>query len=219
MTNTLSSRRARIARLFALLLAVGMALLIAHVAQRLSALVDALAHDHAREVAANVAALTHTAVATNDRIALAARLESMNEFGAVRSILVTDRQGVPLAAVGRNAAGNLNATPGRELVGADDEGTQRPAPAPWRPGSEATPSIRMAIGPIAPIGWVLLHYEIERTDIVQQRLVAGTVLVAALLIAALTTVFVLALRRLLRSDAGRTPPPVHPHSHEGRHSD
>lgn len=218
MTNTLSSRRARIARLFALLLAVGMTLLIAHVAQRLSALVDALAHDHARAVAANVAALTQAAVATNDRIALAARLESFNEFGAVRSILVTDRQGVPLAAVRRNAAGNLSATPGRELVGGDDEGTQRPTPAPWQPGGKATPSIRMAIGPIAPIGWVHLHYDVEPAETARQRLVAGAMLVALLLVAALTTVFALALRRLLQGDPDNTPPPAHPQGHADGHS-
>lgn len=219
MTNAPSSRRTRISRLFALLLAAGMALLIAHVAQRLSALVDRLAHDHAREVAANVAALTQAAVATNDRIALAARLESFNEFAAVHSILVTDRQGVPLAAVRRNAAGNLSATPGRALVGGDGEGTPRPEPAPGQPNSEATPSIRMAIGPIAPIGWVHLRYDVEPAETAWQRLVVGAVLVALLLVAALTTVFMLALRQLLRSDPGRPPPPAHPPRHPGRHSD
>jgi sensor histidine kinase regulating citrate/malate metabolism len=203
MATPESSRRLRLTVVFALLAALGTTLLVAHVALRLATLVDTLAHRHANAVAANVATLTQAAVATNDRIALAARLESFNEFGDVRAIVITDRQGEPLAAVQRNAAGNLSATLDRETL--DERDDRRPFPDRWSSKRRNAPiSIHVAIGQIAPIGWVHLEYDADAATAARQRLVAGAALVALLLVAALTTIFSLCLRRLLAAPGGDT---------------
>lgn len=195
------SPRLRLSVVFALLVALGTTLLVAHVALRLSALVDTLAHRHASAVAANVATLTQAAVAANDRIALASRLESFNEFGDVRSIVITDRQGEPLAAVRRNAAGNLSATLDGETLDERDDGPRLPDRRSSK-RRDAAVSIHVAIGQIAPIGWVHLDYDVDAATAARQRLVAGAALVALLLVAALTTIFSLGLRRLLAAPGG-----------------
>jgi hypothetical protein len=201
MATPAPSPRLRLAVVFALLVALGTTLLVAHVALRLSALADTLAHRHASAVAANVATLTQAAVAANDRIALAARLESFNAFGDVRAIVITDRQGEPLAAVRRNAAGNLSATLERETVDARDDDPRLPDRQSAK-RRDAPLSIHVAIGQIAPIGWVHLDYDDAAATAARQRLVAGAALVALLLVAALTTIFSLCLRRLLAAPGG-----------------
>lgn len=152
-----------------------------------------LIHSHARELAANIASLSQSEVASNDRVALFNRLESFNAINHVRSIAITDRLTEPLAAVRRNAAHNLSATTSRDISFA------------WRPG--ATPpeaggflsvpesiAIWSAIGQIAPIGWVYLEYETDDLVSARNRFLTSGAVVALLVWLATMLILILALR-------------------------
>ena len=127
-------------------------------AQRLTALANVLSEHHATTLAAHIAMLTRVDVAANDGIALAARLEGFNAFTALRSVTVTDRQGLALAAVQRNVAGNLSAMPLREIGMLGNPGSAPRNQGVLLPASEPL-VVWAAIGPIAPIGWVRVEYE------------------------------------------------------------
>ncbi|HRQ46107.1 MAG TPA: hypothetical protein PK725_04105 [Rhodocyclaceae bacterium] len=200
MTHWFSSAslRFRLSVLFSLTFLLSASVLLLVLAQRHVAFSDGLVHDQAEELAANIATLTRAEVAANDRIALSIRLESFNEFQHLRSIVIADRQGNPLAAVTRNAAGNLSATPRRRI--SPDNGST--ASRGSKPG---TATIRAAIGQIAPIGWVDLEIETTRTDAQRNRVLGGIALAAILVWVGATFAFALCLGPLLRPHAAEEP--------------
>lgn len=139
---------------FTLCSGVLLGLLAQHQAKELAAILG----EQATALAASVASLAHDKVAANDRIGLPARLETFNEIAMIRSLAITDRQGVLIAAVRRNAAGNMSAAPIDEFgeLGTPGLGNNQ------RPSLFADPAplvIWASIGKIAPIGWVRLEYE------------------------------------------------------------
>lgn len=142
---------------FALCAGVLLSLLAHHQSRSVSTLLS----EHAAAVAASVAALAHDQVAANNPIGLPARLETFNEMTMIRSLAITDRQGTPLAAVRRNAAGNMTATPINELGELGTPGVERARALTTRPNQEAG-IMWASIGKFAPIGWVRLEYETDR---------------------------------------------------------
>ena len=200
MTHWFSSAslRFRLSVLFSLTFLLGASVLLLVLAQRHVAFSDALVHAQAEELAANIATLTRAEVAANDRIALATRLESFNEFQHLRSIVIADRQGNPLAAVTRNAAGNLSATPRRQISAESTSTASRGS----GPGAA---TIRAAIGQIAPIGWVDLEIETTRTDAQRNRVLGGVALTAILVWVGATIAFALCLGPLLRRHTAEEP--------------
>lgn len=165
---------------FTFCFAAGASLLFLYAVHRQSSLATELLQAQAGAVAANIAGLSRFEVAANDRIALATRLESFTDFAYVRSIVISDRREEPLAAVRRNAAGNLSAAPGHEVELALD------IAAPQRSAlgliTEHPVTLRLAIGEIAPIGWVHLEYEVTTLVSAQRRmLVDGAIFLAFVL--------------------------------------
>lgn len=138
--------------------------------------IAAILSEHAKTTAASAATLVHGQVAANDRVGLASRLEAFNEMTTIRSLAITDRQGVPLAVVRRNAAGNMTAMPLNAIgpLGTPGvDGIRGPAlfPDP-EPGFVWSP-----IGKIAPIGWVRLEYETSRLTHTRNAWLAAGLLV------------------------------------------
>ena len=166
---------------------------VAYVAHRQAQLATELLVARARTLAANVATLAQNEVAANDGIALATRLEGFNEFAALRAAAVTDRQGHPLAAVRRNAAGNLKATAATAIGALDAPGSSRaPNAGLWMNPEPLV--LWTAIGPIAPIGWVRLEYDTTSALAARNRILRD-----ALVFASIALLFaVLAVRVILR---------------------
>ncbi len=184
--RSLVSLRLRLSALFGLLFVLTASALLLALAQRQGAQDEARMLHQAGEIAAHIATLTRREVAANDRIAIAARLESFNEFEDIALIVITDRQGQPLAAVRRNAAGNLSATSRREIP------LDRPADtSPMRIGAPADgrATIRAAIGQIAPIGWVQMEIDTRRIDAQRKALLTRFALLAFASAALATLVF------------------------------
>lgn len=152
-----------------------------------------LIHAHARELAANIASLSQSEVASNDRVALFNRLESFNAINHIRSIAITDRLVEPLAAVRRNAARNLSATTSRDIVFAWRPGTTPPQSGGFLSVPESV-TIWSAIGQIAPIGWVYLEYETDTLASARNRFLASGALVALGLWGATLLLLALVLR-------------------------
>lgn len=152
-----------------------------------------LIHSHARELAANIASLSQSEVASNDRVALFNRLESFNAINHIRSIAITDRLAEPLAAVRRNAARNLSATTGRDITFAWRPGTTPPEPGGVLIVPESI-AIWSAIGQIAPIGWVYLEYETDDLANARNRFLASGAVVTLVVWLATVLFLVFALR-------------------------
>lgn len=188
--------------LFSLTFLLSASALLLVLADRHVAFSDALVQEQAEELAANIATLTRAEVAANDRIALATRLESFNEFQHLRSIVIADRQGNPLAAVTRNVAGNLSATPRRRIA------TESASTKSLGTGARAV-SIRAAIGQIAPIGWVDLEIDTTGTNAQRNRVLGSVVLVAILVWLGATIAFALCLGPLLKRNTAEAPPSPH----------
>lgn len=160
----------------------------AHLHTRLTA---ELTHAHARELAANIASLSQSEVASNDRVALFNRLESFNAINHIRSIAITDRLVEPLAAVRRNAANNLSAITSRDIAFAWRPGTVAPHTGGFMSIPESV-AIWSAIGQIAPIGWVYLEYETDMLASARNRfLVSGGLMALGLWVATLLTLALL----------------------------
>lgn len=193
-----ASLRFRLSALFGLIFALSAAALLLAVAHRQAVFADGLVRSQAHEIAANIASLTRAAVAANDRIALATRLESFNEFEDLRSIVIADRQGTPLAAVQRNAAGNLSATPRQQIFLPADPAEAHGGGLAPRAGHA---TIRAAIGQIAPIGWVYLEVDTARTGMQRKHMLTGLAVTAILLCFAATLAFTLFLRVFLAPEA------------------
>jgi len=193
MTST--TPRFRLWLSFTFCFAAGASLLFLYAVHRQSSLASELLEAQAGAVAANIAALSRLEVAANDRIALATRLESFNDFEYVRSIVISDRREEPLAAVRRNAAGNLNAAPGHEV-----ELTQEIA-APQRTALgliiEHPVKLRLAIGEIAPIGWVHLEYEVTALVSAQRRMLVDGAVFLAFILTTSALLFSLCLRSVV----------------------
>lgn len=153
-----SSLKLRLIIAFSASFALCAAVLLVLLAQNQAKGIAAILSEHATVLAESVARLAHDKVAANDRIGLPAQLEIFNEVEMIRSLTITDRQGMPIAAVRRNAAGNMSAAP---INGLGELGTPGLG-ASHQPAlfAEAAPLIVWAsIGKIAPIGWVRLEYE------------------------------------------------------------
>jgi hypothetical protein len=127
----------------------------------------------------NIATLSHDGVATNDRAALATRLESLNEFNDLQSVSITDRQGHPLAAVVRNAAGNLSAAQTAQIglistpsgIGSDRA----------KSFAEGKTLVQWhAIGEIAPIGWVRAEFSTQTSVETRKQFLLDTLIAAAM---------------------------------------
>lgn len=161
--------------------------------------------EHAQAVASLIAALAHDQVAANDRIGLPARLESFNDMSLIRSLAITDRQRTPLAAVQRNAAGNMVAVPIDEIGGLGQPGIVGDhGLTPVDGGGHGV--VWASIGKIAPIGWVRMEYETTqlsriRKDWLNDKLVAltATTLLAFLLALKLAKIVSNALKPLMQA--------------------
>ncbi len=177
----------RLTALIALVVAGIVGSFAAYVAHRQALVANELLVARAKALAANVATLAQSEVAANDGFALAMRLEGLNEFADLRAAAVTDRQGKPLAAVRRNAAGNLSATAPNGLATAGVPGVAQLPPAGILMSAEPL-VLWNAIGPIAPIGWVRLEYDTTaalaaRNRILTDALVFGAVALLLALVA------------------------------------
>lgn len=114
-------------------------------------------HTQAVEIAATAAEFARFEVAANDRIALAFRLEAFTGFSQVRAMVIMDRREQTLAAVLRNSAGNLSASP--ESTIALERMNHDASPQSGIIRIEDSFVVRAAIGEIAPIGWVYVEYD------------------------------------------------------------
>jgi hypothetical protein len=172
-----TARRLRLLLLIACASACMVLALLLYAAHLHTTLTAELTHAHARELAANIASLSQSEVASNDRVALFNRLESFNAINHIRSVAITDRLVEPLAAVRRNAADNLSAITSNDISFV------------WRPGAAAPPpggfmnipksvAIWSAIGQIAPIGWVYLEYETDTLINARNRFLASASMMA-----------------------------------------
>ncbi len=150
-------------------------------------------HAQAVEIAATAAELARFEVAANDRIALAFRLEAFTRFSQVHAMVIMDRREQPLAAVQRNSAGNLSASPQTTIPLERMEADNPPGSI----FSEAENSfvVRAAIGEIAPIGWVYLEYDNRWLEKARRVLALGAAASAALLVAALALLWRLSRAR------------------------
>lgn len=184
-TGLFSSLKLRLIIRFSVSFALCAAAMLALLAQHQAKGVAAIFSEHAMALAESVASLAHDKVAANDRIGLPAQLESFNEVAMIRSLTITDRQGMPIAAVQRNAAGNMSAAPINELgeLGTPGLGSSH------QPALFADPApliVWASIGKIAPIGWVRLEYETHQLAQSWQGLTTFFVaLIAMTLLAAL----------------------------------
>jgi len=99
-------------------------------------------------LAAHIATMTADNVAANNAGALSQQLDQFSSYTDVRELVIADRQGRGLAAMTRNAHGNLHAQPPRTAV----------PPPEGRATSgdiiDDTLTSWAPIGPIAPLGWV-----------------------------------------------------------------
>ncbi|MBI1905967.1 MAG: hypothetical protein HYS20_06965 [Rhodocyclales bacterium] len=168
--------------------------LLLYTAHLHTALAADLTHAHARELAANIASLSQSEVASNDRVALFNRLESFNAINHIRSIAITNRLVEPLAAVRRNAADNLSAVTSRDITFAWRPGTAVPQPRGVMNIPESV-AIWSAIGQIAPIGWVYLEYETDTLASARNRFLASASVMALGLWGATLLILVLVSRR------------------------
>ncbi|MFN3986521.1 MAG: PAS domain-containing protein [Rhodocyclaceae bacterium] len=212
------SLRNRLTALFALCMLLCAGFATAYLASRQNHGVTDQVDTQTRAIASSIAALSLAEVAANDRIALTRRLESFNELEIVRALAVTDRQGAPLAAARRNAAGNLAAVSGRELGNLGDPG----AP-PAMSDSAGARVVWASIGQIAPIGWVRLEYETGALEQARRRqaleatiFILASVLAASVLVHWMVGRTLRGLRRaaryataLERGDSARAPMPSH----------
>lgn len=142
-----------------------------------------LIHTQATEIAATAAELARFEVAANDRVALAFRLEAFTRFSQVQAIVIMDRREQPLAAVRRNSAGNLSASPQATIALERMAGdTLEDLRLSKLDGSFV---VREPIGEIAPIGWVYLEHDDSGLAAMRRALAAGAGGGALLLAAAL----------------------------------
>lgn len=137
----------------------------------------------ATEIADTAAELARFEVAANDRIALAYRLEAFTRFSQVNAMVIMDRREQPLAAVQRNSAGNLSASPQATIALERMEEGSPPGSILSKP--EGSFVVRAAIGEIAPIGWVYLEHDNGWLVKARRTLALGVAATAALLVAGL----------------------------------
>lgn len=152
------SLRVRVVALFCITFAVGAGALLLLIANLQARAVLALLDDQAQSVAHSIARLAYDRVAANDRVGLATQLETFNQMQRIRSIAITDRQGQLFSAVSRNAAGNMNAASERDIGRLGTPGIPTSAGPALLAGGEPR-RVWVAVGEIAPIGWVRLEYE------------------------------------------------------------
>lgn len=154
------SLRVRVVTLFCITFLIGAGALLVLIANLQARAVLALLDDQAQSVAHSIARLAYGRVAANDRVGLATQLETFNQMQRIRSIAITDRQGRLFSAVARNAAGNMTATSEREIgaLGAPG-GVADAGPALLAGGKPRL--LWVAVGEIAPIGWVRLEYDAQ----------------------------------------------------------
>lgn len=157
-TRLFFSLKLRLTIGFSISFALCATVLLVLLAQNQTKGVAAILSEHATALAESVASLAHDKVAANDRIGLPAQLETFNEVAMIRSLTITDRQGMPIAAVRRNAAGNMSAAPINELGELGTPGLGRGQRTALF-GDPAPLIVWASIGKIAPIGWVRLEYE------------------------------------------------------------
>ena len=138
-------------------------------------------HAQAAEIAETAAELARFEVAANDRIALAFRLEAFTRFSQVHAMVIMDRREQPLAAVQRNSAGNLSASPEATIELERMEEDSQPRSILSK--AEDSFVVRAAIGEIAPIGWVYLEHD-NGWHVKVRRALAISVAASAALLAA-----------------------------------
>lgn len=186
-----------------LLLVIGFALILGALASfttyRQSMALSSLLLAQTESLTKNIAALSHDDVAANDRAALAIRLEGLNEFNDLRSVSITDRQGHPLAAVIRNAAGNLSAAQTTQigLIGTPSGINSDHAMSLPETGTLVQ---WHAIGEIAPIGWVRAEFSTHAATEKRKQILLDTFVAAAVA----WTLAVAALLLFLRSSQPNT---------------
>ncbi|MBW7859558.1 MAG: hypothetical protein KJZ96_01305 [Rhodocyclaceae bacterium] len=156
--SPVTRERLRLLSIFIACLTVAASVLLVYAALQGASIAAERLQAQAEELAGSIAVLSRSEVASNDRIALARRLESFNEFSGIRTMVITDRLGEPLAAVRRNAAGNLSAAPGREVSFSWSPGGIAPRRSRVDP-DQSVRTVWTAIGQIAPIGWIYLEYD------------------------------------------------------------
>lgn len=145
----------------------------------------------ATEIAATAAELARFEVAANDRVALAFRLEAFTRFSQVHAMVIMDRREQPLAAVQRNSAGNLSASP-HATIALERLNTGESSQSALSQLDDSF-VVRAAIGEIAPIGWVYLEHDNRWLLAARKALAAGVGGGAVLLAAAI--MLLLRLRR------------------------
>lgn len=154
------SLRVRVVVLFCITFLVGAGALLALIANLQARAVLELLDDQAHSVASSIARLAYERVAANDRVGLATQLETFNQMQRIRSIAITDRQGRLFSAVGRNAAGNMTAISDRDTGPLGTPGVVTRAGPALLAGGEPR-LVWVAVGEIAPIGWVRLEYDAQ----------------------------------------------------------
>lgn len=154
------SLRVRVVVLFCITFVVGAGALLLLIANLQARAVVALLDDQAQSVAHSIARLAYDRVAANDRVGLATQLETFNQMQRIRSIAITDRQGRLFSAVARNAAGNMTATSEREIGPLGTPGIVTQTGPALLAGGEPR-RVWVAVGEIAPIGWVRLEYDAQ----------------------------------------------------------
>lgn len=154
------SLRVRVVVLFCITFLVGAGALLALIANLQARAVLELLDDQAQSVASSIARLAYERVAANDRVGLATQLETFNQMQRIRSIAITDRQGRLFSAVGRNAAGNMTAISDRDTGPLGTPGMVADAGPALLAGGEPR-LVWVAVGEIAPIGWVRLEYDAQ----------------------------------------------------------
>jgi len=138
-------------RIVAIFVACGMVIVLAaaiyHGASQASAAKTQL-RNSTEALAAHIATMTAGNVAANNAGALSQQLDQFDSYSDVRELVIADRQGQGLAAMIRNAHGNLHAQPPRTAV---------PPPEGRATSGNISSGELVAwapIGPIAPLGWV-----------------------------------------------------------------
>ena len=175
------SLRTRFVVLFCFALALCASTILLFLTYQHQRVVHEVLLSQARGLAATISGLTHDEVAGNDRVALSVRLETFNRIETIRSLIITDRRGQALAAVQRNAAGNLSAASSQEIGMLESPGSHDTAP-PSLWSAEPTRVVWFSIGEIAPIGWVRLEYEVAQTIQTRQTLLMGGAILTGLII-------------------------------------